>query len=254
MYRHRRCGVRRRARRENARLMGYVCERLKEFWSREQISGRLRLDFHKDTTMQISHMTAYRCVAIERRVGGSLWRCLRQARKRKRKRYGSSDQRGHLQGHTMIDQRPSIVARRARIGDWEGDTVWGSTRPAPTWPPSSSVGGGYLLAQRMPDRTAQALTRAARRAFTSIPCALRHTLTVNNGKEFAHPYASYERGTNENTNGLLRQYIPKKTDLVKYTARRIRRAAEALNHRPRKRLAYRTPHEVFHQAVLALEM
>ena len=269
MYRRRRCGIRRRARRDHARLMGYVCEHLKGFWSQEQISGRLRRDFPKDTAMRISHMTVYRYVANDRQAGGSLWRCLRQARKRKRKRYGSLDQRGHLQGRVMIDQRPSIVERRARIGDWEGDTMWGSTHRAylATFVERRS---GYLLAQAMPDRSASALTCAARRAFASIPRALRHTLTVDNGKEFArfreleqtvgtivyfaHPYASFERGTNENTNGLIRQYLPKKTDLANYTARRIRRAVRDLNHRPRKRLGYRTPHEVFQQAVLALDM
>lgn len=249
--------------------MTYIQKKLKRYWSPEQISGRLRLDYSHTPAMRISWMTIYRSIRADRAAGGTLWQCLRQSRKKKRKRYGSNDQRGHLQGRTFIDERPPIVDAQSRFGDWEADTMWGTSRKAylATFVERKSL---YLIARKMNDRTASALNRAAVAGFKAIPKALRKTLTVDNGKEFAafmelqrrlglavyfaHPYAAWERGINENTNGLLRQFIPKKTDLAHYSEQAIRKAVQRINHRPRKKLRYRTPHEVFKNACVALDM
>jgi len=250
-------------------LTRYIQKKLKRYWSPEQIAGRLHLDYPHDPTMRISWMTIYRYVRADREAGGTLWRYLRQARKKKRKRYGSNDQRGHLQGRTFIDERPTAVDARSRFGDWEADTMWGISRNAylATFVERKSL---YLIARKMKDRSSSALNRAAIAGFKTVPRALRKTLTVDNGKEFAafielqrrlgaavycaHPYAAWERGTNENTNGLLRQFIPKKTNLAYYSEQAIREAVKRINHRPRKKLGYRTPHEVFKMATVALDL
>jgi IS30 family transposase len=242
---------------------------LKRYWSPEQIAGRIRLDYPHDPTMRISWMTIYRYVRADREAGGTLWRYLRQARKKKRKRYGSNDQRGHLQGRTFIDERPAAVDARSRFGDWEADTMWGISRNAylATFVERKSL---YLIARKMNNRSARSLNEAALSGFKTIPKPLRKTLTVDNGKEFAgfselqrrlgtdiyfaHPYAAWERGANENINGLLRQFLPKKTDLANYSEYLIRQAVKLINHRPRKKLGYRTPHEVFKMATVALDL
>lgn len=268
-YRRRLRWQRQRPRRDHRALMTYLEKGLKRYWSPEQIAGRIRLDFPHDPAMRICWMTIYRYIRAERKAGGALWQCLRQSRKKKRKRYGSNDQRGHLQGRTFIEERPEIVDTQSRFGDWEGDTMWGTSRKAylATFVERKSL---YLIARTMNSRSSSALNRAAVDGFKTVPKPLRKTLTVDNGKEFAafmelqrrlgadiyfaHPYAAWERGVNENTNGLLRQFIPKKTDLAIYSAQTIRKAVQLINHRPRKKLGFQTPHEVFKQACVALEM
>ena len=269
MYRRRLFWTRSRPRRDHFPLMTYIQKKLKQYWSPEQIAGRIRIDYPHDSVMRVSWMTIYRSIGADRETGGALCQYLRQSRKKKRKRYGSNDQRGHLQGRTFIDERPQIVNAQSRFGDWEADTMWGTSRNAylATFVERKSL---YLIARKMNDRTASALNRAAVAGFKTIPRNLRKTLTVDNGKEFAafmelqrrlgadiyfaHPYAAWERGINENTNGLLRQFIPKKTDLAHYSEQAIRKAVQRINHRPRKKLGYRTPHEVFQHACVALDM
>lgn len=268
-YRKRIRWPRRRPRQEHRALMRYVHQGLKRYWSPEQIAGRLSVDYPEDPSMRICTMTIYRYVAADRRADGGLWQYLRQSRKKKRKRYRSNDQRGQLQGRTFIEDRPAIVDEQGRYGDWEADTVWGSTRTAylATFVERKSL---YLIARKLPDRTARSLNRAAYRAFQVLPEALRKTVTVDNGKEFAafeelerkigasiyfaHPYAAWERAINENINGLLRQFLPKKTDLAAYSGQAIQRAVTLLNNRPRKKLGYQTPNEVIKNAVVALDM
>jgi IS30 family transposase len=269
MYRDRLRWKRHRPRRDHTRLMGYVSLKLAEHWSAEQIAGRLKLDYPAAPDMRISFMTIYRFVFCNAAPGGTLWKCFRQSRKKKRKRYGSNDQRGHLQGRTLIDDRPSLVANQSRFGDWEADTMRGCTKGAylATFVERKSL---FTVVRRMKNRSAAELNRVAEVAFKTIPKALRKTLTVDNGKEFAffsalqkalgfsiyfaHPYASWERGINENTNGLLRQYFPRKTAIENYSHQYIATAVRELNNRPRKKLNYRTPHEVFNEQCVALDM
>jgi IS30 family transposase len=241
---------------EDVFLRKYVEKKLTDYWSPEQISGRVR----KDRGIQISPLTIYSWIYRNRAEGGVLYRYLRQSHRRRRKRRGSEDRRGQIPGRRLIDMRPGMVNERKRIGDWEGDTVEGSK------------GSGFLVTQvdrksryteavKVKDKSAETVTRATLRRMKKLPPEKVRTMTYDNGKEFAgfrelekglgmrsyfaRPYHSWERGTNENTNGLLRQFFPKGMDFRTVRQREVDRALTLLNNRPRKCLNYRTPTEVF---------
>jgi len=168
-----------------------------------------------------------------------------------------------------IAERPEVVAGRSRYGDWEGDTVVGSGHQGAVATLVERK-SGYLVAGRMPDGRSASLNRAAQRVLSPLPSDLLHTLTVDNGAEFARheslsralgmpiyfadPYCSNQRALNENTNGLLRQYYPKGTSFLDITHQDLARVVDRLNNRPRKRLNYQTPREVLIKAGFALEM
>jgi IS30 family transposase len=247
-------------RRSNQRLVDYVKQKLKADWSPEAIVARVKLDYPDDDTMRISHETIYRWIYLDAKDGGSLYQHLRRRRKRRRrqKRYGSG--RRFIPGRVSISERPAIVESRERFGDWEGDTIEGkkSTGYIATHVERKSR---YLMAVKLANKKAESLTRQSTKGFCRIPKKMRKTLTVDNGKEFAHfkeledktgltvyfadPYSAWQRGTNENTNGLLRQYFPKGTDFKTITEKYLAFAVKKLNHRPRKCLGYQSPHEVF---------
>ncbi len=251
---------RQRLRHDHLRLYRYVVAGLGRDWSPEQIAGRLRRDHPSDGRMRVSHETIYQWVYREAAEGGTLFGHLRRHHKRRCKqgRYGTG--RGLIPGRVPIAERPAIVDRRSRIGDWEGDSIEGAR----------SKGGivslverrcRYLLAAPLADKSATVMTAGANRALKRVPANLRRTLTVDNGKEFAgfktieeqsglriyfaDPYSAWQRGCNENTNGLLRQYFPKGSDLSSLNPHELASAVKRLNHRPRKCLGYRSPHEVF---------
>ena len=255
---------------DKAPLMLYVAERLERRWSPEQICGRLReVDFPDDPRMHLSPVTIYRWVWSHPDRTRRFRPCLRHASKKRRKPYGKPSRRGQIPDRVSIEERPSIVDERARVGDWEADTVEGA-RHASYVVTCVERRSRYLLARKMPDKRAATLNAALGRALARVPTHQRHTLTVDNGKEFAgfkrlqarhgidvyfaHPYSAWERGLNENTNGLLRQYLPKKTDLRSVTARQLAQHVRSLNNRPRKCLAYRTPAEVLRSPPVALTM
>ncbi|HEX6726705.1 MAG TPA: IS30 family transposase [Nitrospira sp.] len=240
-------------------LAAYVQAKLLERWSPEQIAHRLPLDFPSDPTMRVSHQTLYTWMATDRAADGRWYRCLRQSRRHRRKRYGSGPRPSQIKGRISLTRRPAIVARRGRFGDWEGDTLIGRGRLAAVTTHVERK-SRFLLAATVSRRTAVAVTQATRRLFRPLPAPLRKTLTVDNGSEwgafttlqqtlqlrvyFATPYAAWERGTNENTNGLLRDYFPKRTDFSGVRPAQLAKVVRALNNRPRKCLAYRTPTEV----------
>jgi len=231
-----------------------VEEKLREHWSPEQISGTCQAQGFSISTEWI-----YLYVYADKRAGGDLWKSLRRQKKR-RKRAGGRDRRGKIPNRTGIEERPEIVDQRKRLGDWEGDTIVGKGHRGAVLTLVERQ-SGYVLLARLPRRTAQHTAQQAARLLGSVPH--QETLTLDNGKEFAkheniaaqtgiaiyfaRPYASWERGTNENTNGLIRQYLPKARRLDDLEEQELRRIQTALNHRPRKRLAFRTPHEVFFQ-------
>lgn len=254
----------RHRKRQHERLHAYVLSKLNLDWSPEAIAGRLRVDYPDDETMRISLETIYRWIYRDSRNKGNLHRHLRRCHKyrRRQKRYGSG--RRFIPGRISIDLRPPIVATRERFGDWEGDTMEGS----------KGSGGlathverkcRYLLAAKLTDKKAATMTQESIRHFKKIPRVLRQTLTLDNGKEFAKfkelekrtglkvyfadPYAAWQRGTNENTNGLLRQYFPKGTDFRNISEKEIAIVVKKLNNRPRKCLNYQTPYEVYRQAL-----
>ena len=250
-------------------LAQYVQAKLRARWSPEQIAHRLRLDFPHEPAMRLSHQTLYSWIAADRVQGGTYYMYLRQHRRQRRKRYGSGPRPPLIPGRVSIAQRPEIVGRRAvdqmnvgvllRVGDWESDTVLGKGRTASVTTHVERR-SRFLVAAKVPCRTAAAVNHATHRALRRLPPALRKTLTVDNGSEwvafqklqqtlglrvyFATPYAAWERGTNENTNGLLRDYFPKSMDLSHISAQQLAKVVRALNNRPRKCLAYRTPAEV----------
>ncbi len=241
---------------QNGKLRQYSRKKLKQYWSPEQIAGRLKRD-HK---IDISPVTIYSWIKREKSEGGRLYKFLRQSNRKRRKRYGSQEKRGQIPDRRLIDQRPKVVNERKRIGDWESDTVVGKGRGSYI---ASHVErkSRYIVIAKMKDKSTKSMNLAIRCAFRKIPADKLKTMTFDNGKEFAgfkelekllgmrsyfaNAYHSWERGTNENTNGLLRQFFPKGTDFHQVSHLLLYKVAELLNNRPRKCLNYRTPAEVF---------
>lgn len=232
---------------------------LRRRWSPEQIVGRLR----RLRVPMMSHETIYLWIWQDKESGGMLWTYLRGANKRRRKRYGRKDSRGRLAGKRMVQDRPAVVAERRRIGDWEGDTVRGKGTPCIATVVERK--SGLVRIGPLPRATAERTSERLIALLAHEPHPVR-TITFDNGVEFhaykaiehaldttiyfATPHHAWERGTNENTNGLIRQYLPKATSMESLTQARCHQIARALNHRPRKRLGFLTPHEVYHQSVL----
>ena len=234
----------------------FAQEMLSIQWSPEQISGHV----------YISPETVYQRVYADKRAGGLLWKNLR-CQKQRKKRYGKMDRRGSIPNRLSIDDRPTIVDERKRIGDWEADTVIGKNHKQAI---VSIVERktGLTLIRKVERKTAQAVSQAMIGLLKPFLNKV-HTITSDNGKEFAghedianrlqadfyfaHPYSSWERGTNENTNGLIRQYFPKNRDFTTITQQEIDMAMDRLNNRPRKRLGYLSPNQVFFKSGVALQ-
>lgn len=229
---------------------------LREDWSPEQIAGRLK----REQRLSISHETIYRYVWADKHAGGTLYTHLRGARKQRRKRYGSYDSRGRLAGKRPITARPRIVEARTQLGHWEVDTMLGASQAGPCALTLVERKTGYVLLGKLRIRRAPEVNTRATRLIRAQPQPVR-TITADNGTEFhdyaalervtatrfyfATPHHAWERGTNENTNGLLRQYLPKGASMAHLTQHDCNRIATKLNRRPRKRLAYRTPEECY---------
>ena len=252
----------RRPKTGHPRLMTYVAERLMEHWSPEQIAGRL--DRQAPAALRglsISHTTIYRWIWSEAERSRTFRPFLRIARKPRRKPYGKPSRQGQIAGKRSIEERPTEANARQRLGDWEGDTVVGKGRRGFLLTCVDRA-SRYLVARTVAACAAEPVARRLEQTLRRLPASKRRTLTLDNGREFArpvelarrlrvevffaHPYHSWERGTNENTNGLLRQYLPKSADLSQVTPEQLRLCVHQLNHRPRKCLDYRTPCEVFH--------
>jgi IS30 family transposase len=238
-------------------LLAYVLRKLREEWSPEEITGRLAMDFPDQEKMRVSHQTIYAYVAADRKAGGSLYKRLRQGHRTRRKAYGSGARRSRIPHRVGIEDRPAEVESRRQSGHWEADTMIARNGRLATCVERKSR---YVLIGRLPDGRALQFNAAAVRLFKRIPRSQRKTLTTDNGSEFiehqalsarlgfktffANPYSSWERGTNENTNGLIRQYVRRDADLSTFSYQRVARIARKLNNRPRKCLNYRTPAEV----------
>jgi IS30 family transposase len=261
---------------------GWVCS-----WSPQQISERLKIDFPDDLSMRISHEAIYQALYVQSR--GALRRelvaCLRTGRALRVPRARTRQQRaGHVTADVMISERPAEVEDRAVPGHWEGDLIIGADRSAigtlverstrftmllhlpraEGWREGPRVKNGPALA----GYAAETMRAAIAAQMTTLPEQLRRSLTWDRGKElaqhaqlridtgiavyFADPHSPWQRGTNENTNGLLRQYFPKGTDLLRWSADDIQAVAVALNGRPRKTLGYKTPAEALNEHLLAL--
>ena len=223
-------------------------------WSPEQISGWLKTE----KKIQVSHEWIYQHIYDDKAQGGKLWQHLR-CQKKKRKRYGSYDRRGQIAGRRSIDERPTIVESKRRLGDWELDTIIGRQHQKAIVSLVERK-SKYTLLAKVERNTSLAVQQAVTDQLAPHSDKVR-TLTSDNGREFAghqkiaasleadfffaHPYHSWERGLNENTNGLVRQYFPKQSDFSKITQEDLQRVINLLNHRPRKTLKFKTPHQVF---------
>jgi len=230
-------------------------------WSPEQIAGWMR----KNTDVSISHEWIYQYILADKQAGGELYRHLR-CQKKRRKRYGSYDRRGTLPNRVSIEMRPEIVGQRQRLGDWEVDTVIGK-RHRQAIVTLTERKSRLVLLRKVERRTADQVSQAVIDLLRPVIDCVQ-TITGDNGKEFAeheriaveleaifffaHPYSAWERGTNENLNGLVRQYVPKNRDFSLVTDEELHLIVNRLNHRPRKCLEFRTPFEVFFEHRVAL--
>lgn len=247
---------RRNAAQFNQTEWAHVDAYLRLHLSPQQCSGRLKLE----KAISISHECIYKHIYRDKDQGGKLVKYLR-CQKVRRKRYASGqERRGMLKNRVSIEQRPGVVDERKRIGDWEGDTVIGKGHQG-VLVTLVERKSRYTLACQLKSRHSALVSEAVIELLRPHKRYCK-TITFDNGKEFAdhefmarclkakvyfaHPYCSWERGLNENHNGLLRQFFPKESSLLKVTQVEVNDAVYSLNHRPRKCLGYRTPHEVFY--------
>ena len=237
-------------------VVAYIQEKLRLQWSPEQIAGVMKTD-PDGPGLSVSHERIYRYVWADKRNGGTWYKHLRHSSKKRRKRYGSKDSRGKIRNRVDIEQRPAVVEKRVRLGDWEADLV------------SGAAASGHLvtLVERISRRTKIGFTttkfadEVTKEILRLLAGEVVETITFDNGKEFAgheriaatldcqcyfaKPYHSWERGLNENTNGLIRQYFPKKTSFAAITAEQIAFVEHRLNRRPRKCLDFKPPDDVY---------
>jgi transposase, IS30 family len=222
-------------------------------WSPEEIASQL----------PISHETVYQHVYADKAQGGTLWKNLR-CQKQKRKRYASGrDRRGQIPNRRPLSERPLHIEARRQVGHWECDTVIGASHKGAVVTMVERK-SGYAVMAKVEKKTSELVSSAIMDKLQPLAARVK-TLTFDNGKEFAghaqidqqlqstayfaRPFASWERGSNENLNGLLRQYVPKKRAMSTVTDEEIRMIQNRLNNRPRKRLGFKTPAEVFHQSL-----
>ena len=235
-----------------------VEEKIREDWSPEQISGRLKIE-----GIEISHERIYQYIYADKRAGGTLWTHLR-CQKKRRKRYGKRDRRGKIPNRKSIEARPEIVEQRTRFGDWEVDMILGKDQQGVVVTLTERK-SRFTLLRRVSSKQSDLVAQAVIALLKWVVHLA--SITADNGKEFAahleisqalsvdfyfaHPYASWERGTNENTNGLIRQYLPKNHSLKNVSFQEETMIMDRLNLRPRKCLDFRSPFEVFfgHQPV-----
>jgi len=254
---------------KNQNIRDYVTKHLKERWSPEQIARKIT----KDIGENISHEAIYQYIYNQIHRDGygylrpmceDLRYCLRRRRKRRVPKGARRCQRVFKPKGLSIDDRPKIIELRKRIGDWEGDSVE-SIDHKPGINTLVDRKSGFVFITKLKSKKAEATVLAMEERFRYLPKDLKLTVTLDNGSEnsdwesieniigikcyYAHAYHSWERGSNENTNGLIRDYFPKKTDFDTITDKEIKFVENALNNRPRKRLGWKTPLEVFNQSV-----
>lgn len=244
-------------------MIATIESRLRMEWSPEQISGWLL----EKREQLISHESIYLHIWADKQAGGDLYTYLRRQGKKYDKRRNGKSTRGQIKNRVSIDERPEVVDDKSRIGDWEIDTVIGKAHCGALVTIVERV-TNFTVSAQVNSKSAADVTRATIALLRPLKDVV-HTITADNGKEFAYheeiskalsadvyfanPYSSWERGLNENTNGLLRQYFPKETNLKEVTQKQVKRAVNRLNSRPRKGLDFKTPGQLMsdHRAALA---
>lgn len=253
----------------NPVLCARVVADLQCLWSPEQIAARLRDEFGDDPTMRISHETIYKTLYVQGRgeLRRELAACLRSGRARRIPR-GRLEKRGRIPGMVMISERPPEANDRAVPGHWEGDLVMGKNGKSAIGTLVERSTRFVMLFPLSEGRSAEQVRESMTKVITTLPATLRRTLTWDQGQEmaqhirfqvetgvdvyFCDPHSPWQRGSNENTNGLLRQYFPKGTDLSVHTAEDLQAVADSLNGRPRKTLGWKKPSEKFGELVASI--
>lgn len=249
---------RRRRKMDSRQLRRIVCRHLRDYWSPDQIAGWLKVMHPGEASQHVSHQTIYAWINRGQQCGERWERYLR-LRGRPPKHSRKHDPQAPP---PSITGRPDVINHRRRYGDWEGDTLVGAHHRGGLVSLVERK-SGYTLLARVERLQAESVNDQACRRLRGLPRSLRRSVTFDNGPEFssyeklakrlgidvyfAEPYCAWQRGTNENTNGLVRQFLPKGSDLARTPDAKISRLEQRLNDRPRKRLGYRTPAEVFHQ-------
>jgi len=244
----------------NPWLRTYIAKKIKKRWSPEQIAGRIKQRWGQQKCRQIGKDSIYAYLYEHRK---DLVKYLRCQKGKYRRRYGTRirEKQREEAKKKRIDTRPAIVGTKGRIGDWEGDTILGKDKQHILTHVERK--SGLLLADKLDAVTAEETKKKTVDRFNTIPKSKKHTMTYDNGTTFseyelteratgleiffAYPYHSWERGCNENANGLLRQYFPKQMRFASLQQEEIDRVVNEINTRPRKRLGYRTPYEVFYE-------
>jgi len=251
------------------RLAAEVESRLSQLWSPEEIAAKLRAEFPDRPEMRVSHETIYKSLYVQGRgeLRRELHRCLRTGRAQRRHQ-GRAGGRGRIPGMVMISERPPEAADRAVPGHWEGDLIMGANN-------GSAIGTlverstRFVMLLHLPGpRTAEAVREAMAAKILTLPAALRRSVTWDQGREmaqharftvetgvpvyFCDPHSPWQRGTNENTNGLLRQYFPKGVSLRRFSEADLDAAADSLNGRPRETLGWQTPAERLNELLVAM--
>jgi IS30 family transposase len=245
---------------KNKTTYAYVLEKLKEGWSPEQIAGRLQLETGEKV---ISYETIYQFIYKKSLKEDRLWEYLPRKQKHRHKKHGRKAQKARIPQRVSIHERPVEIDQRIQIGHWEGDTVEGRGHNEGIHTEVERV-SRFLLAKRVLAITSEEAIIAQQILFAQVPEELRKSTTLDNGREnhmhyklkelgmqtyFADPYSSWQRGTNENTNGLLRRYLPKKTSFKNLTDEELADIVWEINNRPRKVLQYKTPVEILSGAI-----
>jgi len=250
-------------------LLSYVMEKLQREWSPQEISKRLKIEYAWDMNMQVSHEAIYQYIYVLPRgeLKQLLIKGLRQERKHRRpqKRGDTAETRGKIANMLSIEERPAEVAERSVPGHWEGDLILGKYKHSALGTLVERTTRYTILVPLGEHKDATSVREAYAEAFKSLPAELKKSLTYDQGKEmseheqftidtgiqvyFAHPGSPWERGTNENTNGLIRQYFPKGTDFTQVSKEEILEVQRKLNDRPRRALGYLKPDEVINQLV-----
>ncbi|MFO2972771.1 IS30 family transposase [Legionella pneumophila serogroup 10] len=241
----------------NEQIKAFIKDKIQEEWSPEQISGYAK----RHSIFSISHERIYWFILSDKQKGGNLYKHLRHQHKKYRKRYGSPKRHGPIKNRRFIDERPAIVAEKQRIGDWEIDTIIGKNHKQVIVSIVERRTKKTVLA-KVKSKHASLVSTSIINSLTSISDRV-FTITGDNGVEFAHhekisralnadfyfahPYSSWERGLNENTNGLIRQYLKKGSDFNCVTDKLLDDIMYRLNNRPRKTLGYVTPNELFYE-------
>lgn len=246
---------------KNSKVFSYVIDKLRDGWSPEQISGRLRLvDQPADTTWHICHESIYRFIYSVKQNDKAYWEYLRRKQKRRRKKNGRKAQRIRIPDRTSIHKRPEEVSKRKVLGHWEGDSIVGKEHKSGLHTEYERVSSITRMI-RIPRINSKETLVAMRKIFDPLPKDLKRSTTLDNGSEmakhnkvgiktyFADPYSSWQRGGNENANMWIRYYFPKQTDFSTVSDQEVKDVERELNQRPRKRLNYKKPIEVWNGAI-----